>query len=94
MKRSFRLLWTIIIVILTATILSGCGSTVTSGTWYVKGADEQYINFLKDGTAYICDGDTVYAVEWSENDGIIKLEYDSDTLKLEMDGKDTLVSED
>ncbi len=76
-------------------VLAGCGgSSVTSGTWYMEDDDDSYINFLKDGSAEIYTLDDVYVAEWTEKDGVIKLKYDSETLKFELDGKDTLISDE
>jgi len=94
MRRKLTVFLAIIMAVFAAAILSGCSSSVTSGTWYMKDSDDGYINFSKDGTALIYDGTTVYVAEWSENNGVIKLEYDSDTLKLELDANDKLANED
>ena len=103
MTKKLTVLMTVAVLIVAA--LAGCGSGITSGTWYMEDDDESYINFLKDGTAEIYTQDAVFAAEWTEDDGVIELEYDSETLELELeydsetlelelDGKDTLISDE
>lgn len=92
MTRKLTALMMMAVLIVAA--LAGCGSSVTSGTWYMEDEDDSYINFLKDGSAEIYTQDAVYVAKWTEKDGVIKLKYDSETLKLELDGKDTLTSDE
>ena len=82
------------VAVLIVAALAGCDSGITSGTWYMEDDDDSYINFLKDGTAEIYTQDAVFAAEWTEDDGVIELEYDAETLELELDGKDTLISDE
>ncbi len=99
MKRKFAGLIAVIMLAALTVLLGGCGSSFTSGTWYMEDED-MYINLLEDGTAQIYEGseDIVLPAEWTERDEGIKLilEYDSETetLDLEFDGKDTLTNED
>ncbi len=96
MKRKFTKSIIVMMIAALMVLLGGCGSSFTTGTWYMEGNKDSYINFLNEGVAemYDSDQDTVYVAEWTEKDGTIKMEVGSETAVLEFDGKGTLTSED